>query len=446
MTYFDILGNPPLSTQNQSTYCLSIFYTYGKHIGILLTQIVAMSILMEINKKNIVYPYQLCQIRTRKNNLEKRWYLEYYIWHLEFGKLKRMQLHAPLNMDANQRLAYLQKKKQEIDRALSTGKMAFSEVEKKKRLQQEGKAVIIPTNGTAPVYFKDALEAAVRDLLLNTREDTVRTYTYIKRKILLFLESHGYENILLHLVSERHIKEYFSWYKELNGAGGRTLDNHRVALRAFFNAMIANHKDLIETNPVNSIKKFKYDDAANWAFSVEEKQKLLNWFKQNDLFMYYFVQIMYYSHIRITELWRLKTEQILTNVIIIPGGNAKTRKTNSVYITDPQRKVLEEMGAFDAPKGKYLFGKDELFSSVRFHEQEMFTKRHAVAIKALDMPNYYTLTSWRDTGLVDFYQSCKDLRLTQERARHSKSETTIRYLRSLGISVYATKFDNAPTL
>lgn len=213
---------------------------------------------------------------------------------------------------------------------------------------------------------------------------------------------------------------------------GKTYNNNLLGLRSIFNFLM--DRELIEKNPFKKIKKQQVERGKNTAYSLTECKKIDEYFKQNNLRLYYFKEFIYCAAIRRTELTLLKVKDILDDSIIIRSEISKNKKQENAAINKKLKLIIEEMELHKYNSEDFLFGKKLETCATQFPNPNHISNMHQKALIHLEIRKECTLYSWKHTGAVNLYKATKDPYLVMRHLRHHSLEMTMIYLKSLGIN------------
>jgi integrase len=120
--------------------------------------------------------------------------------------------------------------------------------------------------------------------------------------------------------------------------------------------------------------------------------------------------------------------------IIIPGNDAKNDMQESVVIPVGLEPIFKEMRIEHLPPDFYIFGKHLYPSEIPYMHVDHISGRHNKFPKQLKMDQRKGLYSWKHTGVCDYYYATgKDVYALMRQLRHKSLETTMIYLKSLGL-------------
>jgi integrase/recombinase XerD len=287
-----------------------------------------------------------------------------------------------------------------------------------------------------PINYKvsEAFETVLKLHIASLKSRAKETYTYVNKKFIAWIHENRYD-IYMKDFTHSMASEYMDYLISKCNYSGRTHNDHLIILKVLINAMI--EREWILKNPFKKIKAKETTIGRNLAYTDDEREKLKNLLYEKDRDMYYFSQIMYYCFIRRSELARLRIGDIdLTNfTITIPADVSKNKTQESVVIPVGLEPVLKEMELHKYGKSDYIFGYKLKRSFEVYSNVNHISTRHNKFVKKLNISSEKGLYSWKATGVITaYYATKKDIYSVMRQLRHRSLETTIIYLKTLGLT------------
>jgi len=137
-----------------------------------------------------------------------------------------------------------------------------------------------------------------------------------------------------------------------------TLKNVKSNYSTFFKHFIK--KRIIFSNPMEDVSNIisnKDTEDKNEPFSDEHFEKIMEAVKTHKK-LYLFTSFMYHTCARPTELRNLKKQNIKDNFIQFKASTAKNKTKQTVDITKPLRKLINELNLDEADNDDYIFSND----------------------------------------------------------------------------------------
>lgn len=263
---------------------------------------------------------------------------------------------------------------------------------------------------------------------------TIESYTYVIKLFREWLEKKRMENIFVYQFDVTQARLYMDYLTLTKKYSGRTFNDHLTVLSTFCNCMV--DRDWIVKSPFRKIKKLPVEIGRNIAFSESEREELDLHLYNNDREMYYFTQFVYYCFIRRSELTRLKVENIdfKNGSIIIPSGASKNRRQESVVIPASFIPILKDMQLELLPPDWFIFGRYLKPGPVQYMNYNHISTRHNKITKKLKIDKSKGLYSWKHSGVCEVYPLLNgDVYALMRQLRHTELNTTMIYLKSLGL-------------
>lgn len=299
---------------------------------------------------------------------------------------------------------------------------------------QAGWNPLEPAPTLRPRTVISALDSLYELKAQNVRPKTRETYRHIAKLLKDWLTDQGAADMPLDSFTAVHAQQYLDQLVMTRGYAGRTHNDHLTILSTFFNAFV--ERSWTVQNPFKKVRKMQTTVGRNLAYSEAERLLLRDTLKREDQWMYYFTQIMYFCFIRRTELTRLRVADfdLQNHTIVIRAQASKNKTQESVVIPRGLEPVLREMGLRNYPPDHYVFGR-HLFPSDRpYSNPDHISARHNKFVKRLGIDPEKGLYSWKHTGVVAAYHATgKDVYSVMRQLRHRSLETTMIYLKSMGL-------------
>lgn len=240
-------------------------------------------------------------------------------------------------------------------------------------------------------------------------------------------------------LKKRYVVAFLSDILEKNSNTSR--NNYKRFLSSIFSQLKQN--ELILTNFIVDIDTLKSTAKKNKPFSKEKLEKILNYIKENDSYLYDYIKFMWYSFLRPIEIVRLKVENIDLEATTLEI-KTKTGERDYVKITEPLSRYLLKVGIANYDSQKFIFTK---FNEPNFwitekekSREDFFSRRFKKVKKHFLLGNDYGVYSFRHTAALSLYNQFlengdsshkAELKL-QEIMRHDDVKTTRIYLRDIG--------------
>jgi integrase len=266
------------------------------------------------------------------------------------------------------------------------------------------------------------------------RKRAKETYTYINKDFITWLTKHRLNNIGLSEFTSSMATEYMDSLIMEKKLSGRTHNDRLIILKVFYNAMM--EREWIHKNPFKKIKAKPVEIGRNLAFSEKEQEKLKKHLYEHDRQMYYFTQVIYYCFIRRSELLQLQVGHfdLVNHTIIIPADISKNKCSETVVIPVGLEEILLEMRLQHHSPDDYVIGHGLQRSFRMIKNINHISTRHNKVASKLGFDPDKGLYSWKHTGACRaYYATGKDIYSLMRQLRHRDLNTTMIYLKSLGL-------------
>jgi integrase len=229
---------------------------------------------------------------------------------------------------------------------------------------------------------------------------------------------------------------FLNWLSKRESINSNTsINDYRRQLKTFFNDLIK--FKYVTVNPFSLTQKLPQRTATNMWFSRELQSNLKKLMKENgDEQLWVCCLIQYYCFVRPGDEMRyLKISNIVVDggdwKFRLSGSSLKTNKYRYVPIPEDLQAALKNYIA-GYNDDDYLFGRKNTPGKVMIGRSYLYT-RHRRYMQALDLPEGYSLYSWKNTGAVMMYKEGVKMKYISLLMGHSSIEITDEYFKSLGI-------------
>ncbi|TDE15304.1 tyrosine-type recombinase/integrase [Dyadobacter psychrotolerans] len=366
-----------------------------------------------------MYPYIEAKLFRRKEDLTKRWYIEFGAWNEQTGSIEKKKIYCPAKFKtANQREIWARAICAEINAGLQKGALMVTESNVK---QEPEKLKLISSFSTTLDNIKKTI-----------RSKSAITYNSAIKKLQVYTDKIDTDFELLNFTSTQTIAFRDYLLNELNNSP-RTANNTIEHLNTIY--IHLSSRKALPASPFK-IKKLKEEvTSKNIAFSDVDRRKIEDHLREHEPELYLFTRIMYYAFIRPGELNHitLADVRLIERYILIRGTVSKNGKTETVQIIPPLFEALKQVNITDEKQFFYLFGKG-LIPSRYLSAKEVAFRRHQKVLEKIGLKETgYTLYSWKHTGAVNAYRAGVGVKELQKLLRHSSVSVTDIYLKSLGL-------------
>ncbi len=260
---------------------------------------------------------------------------------------------------------------------------------------------------------------------------------------LSFLRENSLYNADISEINKQVITVYISGLQKKTGEPqtNTSKNNHRRFLFGIYTQLKQN--DIVKYNVIEDIQVLKKKVKKNKPFSKQLLINVLNYTKENDLYLYEYIRFMWYSFLRPVEITRIKVKNISIpdNTIEI---KTKTEQRTYILITAPVKEYLQSLDLQSCGPEMFLFskfGKPSYWKTEKEKSREDFFGRRFKKVKNhFGLDQNYGVYSFRHTAALSlYYKLISDGNSTyqaqlkiQEIMRHKDLNVTKVYLRDIG--------------
>lgn len=378
------------------------------------------NIKLVIDDKMNRYPFRPASLSDCGGKLSARWRIVFGVYDVQRQKIvKRYDYKINQFKTAQERNTYYIMRKEHIDETLAKGYVID-----KSSLAQPGDLVRTPKKDYMSIV--DAYEWALNTKVV--RRGSYLCYKSTSSKFTDWCRQSGIQKISINTLDKERIQDYLdTQYRR--GLSGTTINNNIAHMKAMHNFLVKRGKAV--DNPWLGIEKYKEEKSiANTAYLEHEKRELIGLIKENTA-LHMFVELMYHTFARPSEIHRLKKSFInLTDrKILIPANISKNAKSDYVVITNALYPILKEY--VKNCEGVYLF--PGVGGKKHMGKNQAAERWHKPFLKALELDGARTFYSWKHTGVCDAYRAGIPIKWIQLQCRHHSIQQTDHYLKSMGM-------------
>lgn len=413
-----IFSNPIFHPLKPQTIDLELFAVLLKSLSPTLSPF---SFLITLEHNEQIKPFRLGTLNDCKGDLSKRWYISFWVWDGLKNKMVRKRLYEVNKfLTTVERYAYAKRYIEGLDKRLKAG------------MYLNNPNALDNTKENIKSYH--VFEAL--DYILKIVKDSNRHATYLSYKSDIkifkeFLKENNKNTLYINQINTPTIYLFIDYLVIEKKVTNVTINNKIATLKSVFNKL--KQRGLIEKNPVTTKKLKEQLTPKNLAFNKDQLKILKEVIKTKEPYLWLFIQFIYYTYTRPTEIMRLKVGNIdfKKGLITIEASQSKNQKTGFINIPLALLKALKDYDLQSYNASNFIFTATKR-PGVKKISKNYMNSRHQTIIKNLGFKNDFTLYSWKHTGVVNAYKSGIDIKSIQLQCRHSSIEQTDRYLKSLG--------------
>lgn len=379
------------------------------------------------------YPYKLGHIADRGGDLSKRWYVAFWVYDVAKGKKVRKMEYGDLSNYPTYyvRMAEARKIKEQIDELLKAGYVVDSSGEAKKRIESK-KELEEKKNYTIGEALNYSLDLKQEEI----STDSMTAYRSNVREVEKFLKGRGYWNAHIDHFNHEIGNEICNFFKSKRGTNGEPITNNTVNnYLGFFRALISvlRREGILSFDPTEKAGRMKTKTTYHQVYSDKLVEKVRGYLQENDPQLWLLCQFVYYCFVRPgKEASNLQIKHLREdNRLIITSEVGKT-SLRYPEIPVPLQKEIEKWDLRNFPADYYIFSTGGKPGAKKVYNK-MWAHKYQKVRKSLHLSSEYTLYSWKHTGACKLYQAVKDPYLVMQQCGHTNIETTMKYLRQLGL-------------
>jgi integrase len=383
-------------------------------------------------------PYRLCKIRDYDKSLDKTWHVEYYVFDEDKQEIVRRRTSLT-HKTAKQRYAEGKKISAEINERLISGAVlnkALPEVPLDKPIEiskiQENSLIL-----TACKSYSDHIEKVLA-------KKTYETYNTDIKRFTIWIRANDL-NIPIFDFQDYQAQRFLD--SLAGNISNRSINNNKNSLVTLFNFFNKRFKKKLETNPFSGIEDLPAEAKKHRPFLPHEREAFKKAaVKAGEFQLLLFCEFIYYTFLRPgKELRFLKVSDILPNrTIRVESITAKGKETDFIGIPKPLWKVIKKLDLLSYSPDFYVFGEDG--NPGKHHViRDFFYDKHVLVLKAAELHRKgFDLYAWKHTGACTLYQETKNIFVLQRQCRHKDLDSTLKYVRDLGLFVDLKDIDLFP--
>lgn len=389
-------------------------------------------------KLDSVNPYSKPVIYDGGGDLNKSWFVHFYYYSAEKGKMiraKRSQLPGVPSINRSktkkERLAQLKVLSDALEILLARGWTPESKIEIEVPAAQEKYTLI------------SAIEKAASIKIDEVSARTAKNYGFTARHFVQWLRKRGQHLLEAKDCKRALITDYLR--EAAKGKGAKTRNNYLGTLYTLFEKMI--EEEIIVRNPCLGIKKLKEISTKHTPYSPEQLKMVMAYLHKHNFTLYQFILVIGYAFLRPSETISLKVNDIdLENrYILLKPEKAKRKQFEKIPIIEKLLPVIE-----DRCKGKkgadYLFN-DPKDPAIPVHGTTYFSKRFKTIKKHLNAKGAnltvnHDIYAMRHTFIQDLYHTLRKSMTVAEAeytimpiTRHKSPEALRKYIRDYSLEL-----------
>jgi len=278
-------------------------------------------------------------------------------------------------------------------------------------------------------------------------ESSVRIYNSTVNRFTKWAIEKGIQNDDINTVTETVIEIYLDELKNKNDWSNRSFNNERNFLKTIFIFLCRKH--IAKSNPCIDIQLKKVITKKHRYYDKKTMAKVLKYLKQNDPYLYFCCQVVYYLCIRSEkELKLFKVGNIFPDrkQVLINGSDSKTGRDRFIPLPDEMLKVFKQRKILNYPGDYYVFSHPHKNKFVKNGTpgpepfgKGFFSERFSRIRSKMGVDNSFTIYGFKHTRIIHLkLDGVADQDIMSLTGHVSFSH----YLRDLGLTVNAETINN----
>lgn len=350
--------------------------------------------------------YRFCSFKSFTREGSKFFYIDWWAWDEEEGRLKRKTRQCPGGLSERQAKQWAMPVMREVDQLLAQG-------------YHYPKAT--PDN----LLFVEAIDKylEVRLPIITCKKDVSMSFRFLRSYVIEHCPG-----IMLEDFKTAELKGFLDYYQRLRNWSNQTRKNKKYIISSLFE----HWRDMgkIGENPARRLKNEKTEGIRHFnIFSKTQLQDIKNKAMQEDPQLFVAISLIYYMFVRPDELRHIKVGHFLMEEqrLLLEARNVKNKKEVRIYIPKNMREILKESGFLEYAKGSHLFSKKGKPGTHQLGYHNL-RNRFRKLLESQGLSKTHSLYSLKPTGVCSMYRQTKDLYAIKERGRFHSLQIVEIYL------------------
>lgn len=372
----------------------------------------------EVTAQSVDYIKQYTVPILRENS---EWYIEFYAYDPEVGKLRRKKIKVNRIPKISERRKYCRDVIKRISMRLSEGWNPW--------IEQRCNGNLHTWNEAVEAYYK-YLDKMRKDGAF--RKDTFDSYKSYMKNVFEYNLNRDIPITYIYQFNRAFCTDVLKYIHIERNNSAQTRNNYLIWLRVFSTFLYGNgylnYKPTAGITAIN--KRLIHKDRTDIPLSVITK--ISDYLKVHNKNLLLACYLLYYCCIRPKEmaLIRISDFNLSRGTIRIKGENSKNHLSQSVTLTKKIIDLALDLKIFDYPGSYYLFS-DKLAPGVMARDPKIFRDYWAKIKKPLGLKPEWKFYSLKDTGISEMLDKNISTISVKNQARHSNIAVTDAYLRQV---------------
>lgn len=368
-----------------------------------------------------VHPYKLARLMDCGNDLNKRWFVVYYVYDEQKDALVRKR--AEVTGDSlDDRLYRAERIIKVLNDALLQGAVTNPK----------------PRSVVLPLTLERGFDIFLANCLVTNSHNTHRTYkSHLTKVLTLMPASRLMKDVtsadvleMLDLISAQNISNKYR---------NAILNTLGIAYRHFVKRKRLTNDPTDELDYLGTIKR------GIRAYTTEQATIISNYLQESgQTQLLFFCKCIYFLLARPhEEIRHLKVKHIHAEMVEFRAEHTKGDRTEYVQIPPPLERLFGDYKIRSYSPDYYIFGIGQPSADL-LGKKHMY-KKYAKVLKHVGLwGKGYDLYSWKHTGAIAYWRATRDLEGLMKQCRHRDIAQTVGYLADLGQIVTETKINQFP--
>lgn len=286
-----------------------------------------------------------------------------------------------------------------------------------------------------PIFSKVNIYKSINQLIEDKKK-------YLKKKSIPSIEFHlgkfkewlvinDKETLHPSEVSKNDILEYRKWLLG-GGISNRTVNNNLSEVSCLFNYLIDTEEKYSYKNPVSQVTKLPSRSENHVAYTTEQFQSMLDYMKENDQELLFFVKLIAFGYFRTDEAKYLRVGDVdlAARKITLSAQNNKGNKRTNKIIQSIIIDEFEKRNLHQYPKDYFLLSYGNKPGPISVGEN-YFRKKFRKVKKKFGLSKMHTIYGFRHTSVTQLLEGGIKWHKAMDLTGHNNMESFQQYARSI---------------